>query len=78
MTDLEAKADSYEEVLAKMMWKGRHTSSSSLARSLGISPQAFSNYKKRGRFGGGLMLKFADQNDVRYDWLIFGSGAPDR
>ena len=70
--------DSYEEVLARMLWKGRHTSSSSLARSLGVSPQALSNYKKRGKLPSSLMLRFADENAVRYDWLIFGSGAPDR
>lgn len=57
-----------------MLGAGELANSSQLAKVLGITPQALSNYKKRGDIPTSLLFKFADIYDVSVDWLISGSG----
>ncbi len=65
----------YQDVLNRMLSAGRLTNSSQLAKVLGITPQALSNYKKRGGIPTSLLFRFASIYDVSVDWLITGEGA---
>jgi len=58
-----------------MLDAGKLVNSSQLARVLGITPQALSNYKKRGDIPTSLLFKFAAIYDVSIDWLISGDGS---
>jgi len=58
-----------------MLEAGKLQNSSQLAKVLGITPQALSNYKKRGDIPTSLLFKFADIYDVSVDWLISGDGS---
>ena len=64
----------YSEILERMLGAGKLVNSSQLARVLGITPQALSNYKKRGDIPTSLLFKFAAIYDVSVDWLVSGSG----
>jgi len=65
----------YSEVLDRMLEAGKLANSSQLARLLGITPQALSNYKKRGDIPTSLLFKFAAIYDISVDWLISGVGS---
>ena len=65
----------YSEILERMLDAGRLQNSSQLARVLGITPQALSNYKKRADIPTSLLFKFAAIYDVSIDWLISGEGS---
>ncbi|HLE08116.1 MAG TPA: helix-turn-helix domain-containing protein [Thermodesulfobacteriota bacterium] len=47
---------------------------SQLSRSLGITPQALSNCKKRGIIPAYLIIKFAGIYSTSVDWLLTGEG----
>jgi len=65
---------SYSELIERMRWAGKLKNDSAVARSLGVTPQALSNYKKRGEMPTDLMLKFAGIYGLSVDWLITGEG----
>jgi len=50
----------------------RRKNMSSLARLLGVTPQALSNYKKRGEMPSTLILKFAERTGTSVDELVKG------
>lgn len=58
-----------------MLEAGGIRNSSELAKVLGITPQAISNYKKRGEMPTSLVFKFAERYGVSVDWLLTGSGS---
>lgn len=60
----------FDEISARMMEKARLKNISALAADLGVTPQALSNYKKRGDFPVKLILGFADKHAVSVDWLV--------
>jgi len=57
-----------------MRWAGKLKNDSAVARVLGVTPQALSNYKKRGEMPTDLVLKFANIYGLSVDWLITGEG----
>ncbi len=64
----------YPEAIERMKKVGGVKSSSALARILGVTPQALSNYKKRGIIPADLILKFASLYGLSVDWLLTGEG----
>jgi len=51
---------------------------SELARELDITPQALSNFKKKGEIPTDLVIKFADKYKLSVDWFITGEGPKER
>ena len=47
-----------------------------LARHMGVTPAAFSGYKKRGRIPASLLFRFSERFGVSMDWLYTGAGSP--
>jgi len=64
----------YNETIDRMRWAGKLKNDSAIARALGVTPQAFSSYKKRGSIPSDLILKFAEMIGLSVDWLITGEG----
>ena len=64
----------YPEIIEKMRWAGKLKNDSAVARRLGVTPQALSNYKKRGEMPTDLVLKFSGMYGLSMDWLITGEG----
>ncbi len=64
----------YMEIFERMLRAGGIANGSQLARVLGVTPQALSNYKKRGEIPTSLLFKFASIYEVSVDWLITGEG----
>ena len=50
---------------------------SQLAELLGVSPQAVSQARRKGRIPDGWVLKVAAQFGLSTDWIFFGKGAPE-
>ncbi|OGQ55186.1 MAG: hypothetical protein A3J24_05325 [Deltaproteobacteria bacterium RIFCSPLOWO2_02_FULL_53_8] len=65
---------SYSDLIERMRWAGKLKNDSAVARTLGVTPQALSNYKKRGEMPTDLVLKFAGIYGLSVDWLITGEG----
>jgi len=68
----------YSEIIERMRWAAKLKNDSSAARALGITPQALSNYKKRGVMPANLIIKFADIYNLSVDWLLTGNGETHR
>lgn len=64
----------YSDIIERMRWAGKLKNDSAVARVLGVTPQALSNYKKRGEMPTDLVLKFANIYGLSVDWLISGEG----
>lgn len=64
----------FNEVYDRMYDAVRFKNASALARSLDITPQALSNYKKRGSMPTGVVVKFAALHNLSIDWLLTGKG----
>jgi hypothetical protein len=64
----------YSEVIERMKRIARLKNYSSVARSLDVTPQALSNYKKRGKIPSHLVIKFAMMHGLSIDWLLTGEG----
>ena len=65
----------YLDIIEKMRWAGKLKNDSAVARVLEVTPQALSNYKKRGEMPTDLVLRFAKLFGLSLDWLIYGEGA---
>lgn len=65
---------SYSDIIERMRWAGKLKNDSAVARVLGVTPQALSNYKKRGEMPTDLVLRFAGIYGLSVDWLITGEG----
>lgn len=65
---------SYSDIIERMRWSGKLKNDSAVARTLGVTPQALSNYKKRGEMPTDLVLRFAGIYGLSVDWLITGEG----
>jgi len=66
--------DDYSKVFERMLRSGGFHNGSQLARAMGITPQAVSNYKRRGGLPIGLLIRFARRFNVSVDWLLTGEG----
>ena len=64
----------YAYVIEKMKWAGRLKNDSAVARVLEVTPQALSNYKKRGEMPSDLVLAFSERFGITLDWLLSGAG----
>ncbi len=64
----------YAEVIERMKESGRLKNDSRVARALGVTPQALSNYKKRGKIPADLVIRFSDIYGLYVDWLLTGEG----
>ncbi|OGP19305.1 MAG: hypothetical protein A2054_09110 [Deltaproteobacteria bacterium GWA2_55_10] len=64
----------YAYVIEKMKWAGRLKNDSAVARVLEVTPQALSNYKKRGEMPSDLILAFSERFGITLDWLLTGTG----
>ncbi len=64
----------YSDVLERMKKSANLKNDSRLARLLDVTPQALSNYKKRGKVPSDLLIKFAHIQGLSVDWLLSGVG----
>lgn len=64
----------YTDIIERMRWAGKLKNDSAVARTLGVTPQALSNYKKRGEMPTDLVLRFSGIYGLSVDWLITGQG----
>ncbi len=64
----------YSEVIERMRESGKLKNDSRVARALGVTPQALSNYKKRGKIPADLVIKFSELFGLYVDWLLSGEG----
>jgi len=64
----------YSDVLERMKKSANLKNDSRLARLLDVTPQALSNYKKRGKVPSDLLIKFAQMQGLSVDWLLSGVG----
>lgn len=64
----------YSEIIERMRWAGKLKNDSAVARVLGVTPQALSNYKKRGEMPTDLVLRFSNIYGLSVDWLLTGEG----
>lgn len=55
-----------------MLDAGDIKNSSQMAKALGISPQAISNYRKKGLLPAGIVMEFAAKFGISVDWLLTG------
>lgn len=69
---------SYADVIRRMKEVSTLKNDSRVAKSLGVTPQALSNYKKKGSMPSNLIFRFADIYNLSVDWLISGEGNPFR
>ncbi len=66
----------YTDITERMKMVGKLKNDSAVARVLDVTPQALSNYKKRGRMPMSLVHKFATIHGLSMDWLLTGEGEP--
>ena len=64
----------YADIIERMRWAGKLKNDSAVARVLSVTPQALSNYKKRGEMPTDLVLRFSNLYGLSVDWLITGAG----
>ena len=64
----------YSDIIERMKASGRLKNDSAVARALGVTPQALSNYKKRDHMPPHLVIKFASTYGFSVDWLLSGDG----
>lgn len=64
----------YSDIASRMKDIGELKNDAHLAKTLGITPQALSNYKKRKTISGDLILKFSKIYGISIDWLLTGEG----
>ncbi len=62
------------ELLERMLRAGKLKNYSELARTVGLSPQAISNYRKKDEIPPRLVFKFAETYNISIDWLLTGIG----
>ncbi len=65
---------SYSEVIERMKTAAELKNDSAVARALGVTPQALSNYRKRGKMPANLVVRFAMMYGLSVDWLLTGEG----
>lgn len=64
----------YSEIFERMLKAGNLKNSSEMAKILGITPQAISNYRKKSELPAGFVFKFAQMYGISVDWLLTGEG----
>lgn len=64
----------YKDIIERMKWAGKLKNDSAVARTLELTPQALSNYKKKDEMPSKLVVRFAELNGLYIDWLLTGHG----
>ncbi|MEK7679491.1 MAG: helix-turn-helix domain-containing protein [Deltaproteobacteria bacterium] len=64
----------FNEIFARMLDASGIKNSSQMAKTLDISPQAISNYRKKGLLPAGIIMEFAAKFGISVDWLLTGHG----
>ncbi len=64
----------YDGTIERMLRAGRLKNVSEAARATGVTPQAFSNYKKKGEIPSNVIIKFARTFGLSVNWLMTGEG----
>lgn len=59
-------------IFSRMLESGGLKNNSELARVLGVTPQAISNYRRRGAMPASLIIRFSEKFKVSMDWLLTG------
>lgn len=70
-----AKEVKFEGTLERMLAAGKLKNMSALAHALTITPQAISNYKKRGEMPANLIIRFARIYGLSVDYLLSGASS---
>jgi len=68
----------YSGTIERMKQAAGLKNNSGIARAIGVSPQALSNYKKKGEIPSDLVVKFAMTLGLSVNWLITGEGGMTR
>lgn len=68
----------FNEACQKMLEASKLKNMTALAGVFGITPQALSNYKKRGEMPAHLVIQFAKIHGCSLDWLVFGTEPVER
>jgi hypothetical protein len=68
--------NNFEEVMKHILFGTGLKNVSKVAEKLELTPQAFSNYKKRGLMPLGVVLQIANKYGMSMDWLLSGLGNP--
>ena len=67
----------YDEALIQRMLEVSGTKNvTELAGRMGVTPAAFTGYKKRGTIPARLLFRFSESLGVSIDWLCTGAGSP--
>ena len=64
----------YADIIERMKSLAGLKNDSAVAKILGVTPQALSNYKKRKKIPTHLVIKFASIYGLSVDWLLTGEG----
>ncbi|MCK4739562.1 MAG: helix-turn-helix domain-containing protein [Deltaproteobacteria bacterium] len=64
----------YADIIGRMKSFAGLKNDSAVAKILGVTPQALSNYKKREKIPTHLVIKFASIYSLSVDWLLYGEG----
>jgi len=60
----------FNEILNKLKDYQDTKTDASIAKSLGVTPQALSGFKKNNKFPTELLLKYCSKNNLSADWLF--------
>lgn len=63
-------------LIQRMLDVSRAKNITELARQMGVTPAAFTGYKKRGKIPARLLFRFSERFGVSVDWLSTGVGSP--
>ena len=64
----------YFPIFERMLKSGGLRNGTEMARAIGVTPQAISNYRKKQLMPPGIIIKFSNIYKVSIDWLITGKG----
>jgi hypothetical protein len=65
---------SFSDIIERMKRAGGLKNDTAVARRLGLTPQAVSNCRKKGKMPPRLILRFAELYGLSVDWLLTGRG----
>jgi transcriptional regulator with XRE-family HTH domain len=74
MNDKKGHSMDYNKIFERMLEASNLKKGSEIARLTGITPQAISNFRKKGEMPAGFILRFAETFNISVDWLLTGNG----
>jgi hypothetical protein len=64
----------FSDIIERMKRAGGLKNDTAVASKLGVTPQAISNYRKKGKMPPSLVIRFAELYGLSVDWLLTGRG----